>query len=54
MLPKWNWAALAAYISSQARGQIGTTAAGVSHSYSNIGSKPHLETTQQLRATADF
>ena len=26
----------------QARGQIGATAAGLHHSHSNIGSKPHL------------
>ena len=35
-------AAPVAYGSSQARGQIGTTAAGLHHSYSNSGSEPQL------------
>ena len=35
-------AALTTYGSSQARGQIGAIAAGLYHSHSNAGSKPHL------------
>ena len=35
-------AALTAYGSSQARGQIGATATGLHHSHSNVGSEPHL------------
>ena len=35
-------ATLAAYGSSQARGQTGTTAAGLHHSHSNAGSEPRL------------
>ena len=31
-----------AYGSSQARGPVGATAAGLYHSHSNVGSKPHL------------
>ena len=31
-----------AYGSSQARGQIGATAAGLHHSHSNARSEPHL------------
>ena len=31
-----------AYGNSQARGQIGATAAGLHHSHSNAGSEPHL------------
>ena len=45
--------ASAAYGSSQARGQIGTTAAGLHHSHSNVGSEPHLRPTLQLTATPD-
>ena len=44
-------AALAAYGSSQTRGQIGAMAAG--HSHSNTGSEPHLLPTLQLTATLD-
>ena len=40
-------AAPVAYESSQARGQIRATAAGLHHSHSNVGSKPHLRPTQQ-------
>ena len=40
-----------AYGVSQARGQIGATAAGLRHS--NTGSEPHLWPTQQLMATRD-
>ena len=32
----------AAYGSSQARGQIETASAGLNHSHSNAGSRPHL------------
>jgi len=35
-------AAPVAYGDSQARGQIGAVIAGLCHSYSNTGSKPHL------------
>ena len=35
-------AAPAAYASSQARGRIGTVAAGLHHSRSNVGSDMHL------------
>ena len=42
-----------AYGGSQARGQIGATAAGLHHSHSNLGSKPHLGPTPQLMATVD-
>ena len=38
---------------SQARGLIGSTAAGLHHSHSNIRSKPHMQPTPQLRATPD-
>ena len=46
-------AAPMAHESSQARGQIGAVAAGLHHSHSNLGSKPHLRTTPQLTATPD-
>ena len=46
-------AALGAYGSSQARGQIGATAASLHHSHSNTGSKPHLRPTPQLTAMPD-
>ncbi|WP_447305893.1 hypothetical protein, partial [Escherichia coli] len=46
-------AALKAYGRSQARGQIGAVAAGLHHSHSNSGSKPHLLPTPQLMATPD-
>ena len=35
------WAAPAAYVGSQARGQIGAVAAGLHHSHSNAGSLTH-------------
>ena len=35
---------------SQARGQIGATAASLNHSHSNMGSEPHLQPTPQLMA----
>ena len=38
---------------SQARGQIGTVAAGLHHSHSSVGSKPRLRPTPQLIATPD-
>ena len=45
----------AAYGGSQARGQIGTTAAGLHHSHGNARSrsKPHLQPIPQLTATLD-
>ena len=42
-----------AYGNSQARGQIGIAAAGLRHSYSNMGSEPHLRPTPQFVATRD-
>ena len=42
-----------AYGSSQARGPIGATTAGLHHSHSNMGSKPHLQPTPQLTAMLD-
>ena len=44
-------AALVAYGSSQARGQI--RAAATDNSYSHTGSEPHLEPTPQLTAMLD-
>ena len=41
------------YGSSQARGQIGATAAGLCHSHSNVGSEPRLWPTPQLMAMSD-
>ena len=38
------------YGSSGARGQIGATAAGLSHSHSKAGSKPHLRPRLQSEA----
>ena len=46
-------ATLAAYGSSQARGQIEATAAGLYHSHSNARSEPSLRTTPQLTAMPD-
>ena len=46
-------AAPAAFGNSQARGWMGATAAGHSHSHSNVGSKPHLQPTPQLIAMLD-
>ena len=46
-------AALAAYGSSQARGRIRATAAGLYHSHSNAGSEPHLRPTPQPTAALD-
>ena len=46
-------AAPAAYESSQARGQIGATAAGLHHSHSNARSELLLWPTPQLTATMD-
>ena len=42
-----------AYRVSQARGQIGATAASLYHSHSNVGSKPCLQPTPQLMAMPD-
>ena len=47
-------AAPAAYGGSRARGGIGAVAAGLRHSHSNSGSKPHLRPTPQLSATRDI
>ena len=44
-------AALARYGSSQARGGIGVTAAGLCHSHSNAESETSLQATPQLMAT---
>ena len=46
-------AAPAAYGSSQAKGHIRAEAAGLHHSHSNEGSKPHLPPTPQATATLD-
>ena len=46
-------AAYEAYGDSQAMGQIGAVAAGLHHSHSKMGSKPHLRPTPQLMATPD-
>ena len=46
-------AAPKAYRSSQARGLIAATAAGLCHSHSNLGSEPHLGPTPQLMAMPD-
>ena len=42
-----------AYRSSQARGQIGPTAASLHHSHSNGGSEPRLQSTPQIMAMLD-
>ena len=42
-----------AYEGSQARGQIGATAAGLYHSHSNARSEPHLLATSQLMEMTD-
>ena len=41
------------YVGSQARGQIGDVAAGLHHSHSNEGYKPHLQPIPQLTAMPD-
>ena len=46
-------AALTAYVSSQARGRIRATAAGLHHSHSNSGSEPCLRPTPQLMTKPD-
>ena len=46
-------AAPEAHGGSQARGQIGATAAGLRPSHSHAGSKPHLRPTPQLTAMPD-
>ena len=46
-------AAHAACGSSQARGWMGTAAAGLHQSHSNAGSEPHLGPAPQLTATLD-
>jgi len=47
-------AAFAAYGGSHARGQIRAAAAGLHHSHSNKGSKPHLKPAPQLMALPDL
>ena len=42
-----------AYGGSQATGPVGAVAAGLRHSHSNVGSKPGLRPTPQLRAMPD-
>ena len=42
-----------AYEGSQARGQIGATAAGLHHSHSKARSELRLQPTPQLTATRD-
>ena len=42
-----------AYGSSQARGGIRAAVAGLHHSHSNAGSKPHLQPTPRFTATPD-
>ena len=49
----FSGAAPAAFGDSQARGLIGAVAAGLHHSHSNAGSKPHLRPTPQLTAKPD-
>ena len=46
-------AAPMAYGGSQARGLIGTLAAGLHLSHSNAGSEPRLQPTPQLTVTPD-
>ena len=46
-------AAPVAYGSSQARGRIRATAAGLCHSHSHAGSEPCLRPTPQLMAMPD-
>ena len=41
------------YGGSQARGQIGPTAASLHHSHSNGGSEPRLQSTPQIMAMLD-
>ena len=43
----------AAYGRSQARGQMGVTAASLYHSHSNVGSQQHLWPTLQFAAAPD-
>ena len=42
-----------AYGGSQAGGHIGAVATGLHHSYSNVGSEPHLRPTPQFMAMPD-
>ena len=46
-------AALVAYGGSQAKGLIGAVAASLQNSHSNVGSKPPLQATPQLKTTPD-
>ena len=52
-LLSFSRAAPKAHGGSQAGGQIRATAAGLHHSHSNVGSKPHLWPTPQPTATLD-
>ena len=49
----FSWAAPTAYGGSQVRGLIGAVATGLRQSHSNVGSKPHLQSTPELTATLD-
>ena len=49
----FSWATPIAHGGSQARGVIGTVAAGIRQSHSNTGSKLHLQPTPQLTAMPD-
>jgi len=46
-------AAFEAYGGSQARALIGAITAGLHHSHSNTGSKPHLQAAPQFMAAPD-
>ena len=46
-------ATLAAYGSSEARGQIGDAAAGLGHGHSNMKFEPYLQPMPELVATPD-
>ena len=48
-----SWVAPVAYGGSQARGGIGTVAAGLHQSHSNEGSEPRLQPIPQLTAMPD-
>ena len=47
-------ASLTAYGNSQARGHIGAAASGLYHNYSNVGSKPHLQPTPQIKPASSW
>ena len=48
-----SWSVPTAYGGSQTSGLIRAVAAGLHHSHSNAGSKPHLQPTPQLTETPD-